>query len=143
MAKPQTVENTSPDTIAATALEVAVHQRALDPVALNIGPHSSVAEFFVIASGTSPRHVQGIADKIRKRLSQDGVELLRSSGYETAEWIILDYGDTVVHLFFEPSRHYYQLDELWAKARPLALEGRLAAEAKKLRTGALLSRPFR
>jgi len=121
--------------IAKRAIEVAVEMRALDPVALYVGPRSSLADYFVIASGTSPRHVQGIADNIREGLTASGVELIRSTGYENAEWIILDYGDAVVHVFYEPSRHYYQLDQLWEGAEALRLEGRVAEEAKKLRTG--------
>lgn len=124
--------------IALKALEVAVEQRSLDPTALFIAPKSSLSDYFVIVSGTSQRHAQGIADKIRERLSAAGSNLLRSTGYENGEWIVLDYGDVVIHVFFEPARHYYQLDQLWAEAEALPLEGRLADEARKLRTGMLI-----
>jgi ribosome-associated protein len=130
------VDSNSKD-IALKALEAAVELRSLDPVALYISPHSSVSDYFVIASGTSERHVQGVADNIRENLTKLGATLLRSTGYESGEWIILDYGDVVVHVFYEPSRHYYQLDQLWSEAPALQLEGRLAEEAKKLRTGTL------
>ncbi len=123
--------------IAVKALEAAVELRSLDPVALYIAPHSTVGDYFVIASGTSERHTQGIADKVREKLGQMGVPLIRSSGYENGEWIILDYGDVIVHAFYEPSRHYYQLDQLWADSEAVELDGRLAEEAKKLRTGTL------
>ncbi len=123
--------------LALEALKIAVEQRALDPLALFISPHTSVGDYFVIASGTSQRHAQGIADKIREHLSSMGERVLHFAGYENAEWIILDYGNIVVHIFYEPSRHYYKLDELWAKAVPVQLEGKLAEEAKKLRTGIL------
>jgi len=123
--------------IALMALEAAVELRSLDPVALYISPYSSVGDYFVISSGTSQRHVQGVADNIREKLAEEGATLLRSSGYESGEWIILDYGDVVVHIFYEPSRHYYKLDELWSDAPCLELQGRLKDEAKKLRTGTL------
>lgn len=123
--------------VATAALEAAVELRSLDPVALYISPYSSVGDYFVISSGTSQRHVQGVADHIREKLSNEGATLLRSSGYESGEWIILDYGDVVVHIFYEPSRHYYKLDELWSEAPCLELNGRLAEEARKLRTGTL------
>jgi len=129
-------DNLSKD-IALKALEAAVELRSLDPVALYISPFSSLGDYFVISSGTSQRHVQGVADNIREKLSAEGATLLRSSGYETGEWIVLDYGDVVVHVFYEPSRHYYKLDELWSEAPCLELQGRLADEAKKLRTGTL------
>lgn len=132
-----TLSDSKSKDIALKALEAAVELRSLDPVALYISPYSSVGDYFVISSGTSQRHVQGVADNIREKLAKDGAILLRSSGYETGEWIILDYGDVVVHIFYEPSRHYYKLDELWSDAPCVELQGRLADEAKKLRTGTL------
>ena len=129
--------NSKSKDIALAALEAAVELRSLDPVALYISPYSSVGDYFVISSGTSQRHVQGVADNIREKLASEGATLLRSSGYESGEWIVLDYGDVVVHIFYEPSRHYYKLDDLWSDAPCLELQGQLAAEAKKLRTGTL------
>ena len=132
-----TLSDSKSKDVALKALEAAVELRSLDPVALYISPYSSVGDYFVISSGTSQRHVQGVADNIRESLAKEGATLLRSTGYETGDWIILDYGDVVVHIFYEPSRHYYKLDELWSDAPCIELQGRLADEAKKLRTGTL------
>ena len=64
-----------------------------------------------------------------------GEEPNSMTGYEQAEWVLLDYGDLVVHIFYEPTRQHYRFDELWRKAAPLSLGEELEMQARKLRTG--------
>lgn len=118
------------------AMRAAVDQKGLDVRGLDISANSDIADFFVIISGTSERHVKGIADKIKQALAQAGEEVLAVNGYEQGEWIVLDYGDLIVHIFHEPLRQYYGLDELWnSRAQNLKPDPELAKHIEQLRTG--------
>ena len=88
------------------------------------------SDVFVIATGTSRTHVQSLADHVEEKLRENvGVKPLRSEGRNEAEWVLLDYGDIVVHLFQAPSREFYGLERLWADAErikwsePAVVEG--------------------
>lgn len=75
-----------------------------------------ITDVFVIASGTSRRHVLTLADEVEERLKHLDRRPLRREGLEHATWVLLDYGDVVVHLFDEPTRRYYDLERLWSDA---------------------------
>jgi ribosome-associated protein len=75
-----------------------------------------ITDVFVIASGTSGRHVLTLAEVVEERLAKLGRKPLRREGLEHATWVLLDYGDVVVHLFDEPTRRYYDLERLWVDA---------------------------
>jgi ribosome-associated protein len=90
---------------------------------LDISELLVVTDVFVIASGTSNRHVRTLADEAEARLSaQLGRKPLRREGREYSTWILLDYGDMVVHVFDQETRNYYQLERLWADAPAIAFE---------------------
>lgn len=117
------------------AMRAAVDQKGLDVRGLDISS-SSVADYFVIVSGTSERHVKGIADKVKQELEKLQETPLSVSGYEQGEWVLIDYGDLVVHIFFEPMRQYYGLDELWGKrGTPIEPGPELEKNLRMLRTG--------
>lgn len=82
-------------------------------VVLDVSGASSFADFFVIAHGRSTRHVQGMADNIRRDLKKMGVYPRSVEGESEAKWILMDYGDVIVHLFYEPVRGFYDLEGLW------------------------------
>lgn len=126
---------TTAERIAEVALRVAIEQRSLDPIGVELGVRSSVADFYVIGSGTSQRHVQGICDNIRESLSQLGETSNSENGYENAEWVIMDYGNVVVHVFYEPTRQFYRLEELLKDYPRMSLPAELEEQARKLRTG--------
>lgn len=117
------------------AVAAAIDQKALDVKALDVSQRCSFADHFIIVSGTSERHVKGISDKIQRRLLEHGVKPLSITGAERGEWIVLDYDDLVVHVFYEPSRQFYELDEVWKDAPTLALSAELQQEMRFLRTG--------
>lgn len=119
------------------ALRIAVDQKALDPVVIDLRGLSSVADLFVIASGTSQRHLQGMSDKIELSLKERGERPNSVNGFQDGDWIILDYGDVVVHLLHEPARQYYNLDGLWRDAPRLPLEPELEEQVRRLRTGSI------
>ena len=73
-----------------------------------------VADYFVIANGDSTTQGRAIADEVEFKLKQEGVEPIRTEGYSGSTWIVLDYGDIVVHVFYKETRDYYKLERLWA-----------------------------
>ena len=104
------------------ALHFASEKKAFGLVALDLREIASFAEFFIIASGANQRQVQAIADEITEQLKkQSDVRPIRVEGYRTAEWILLDYGDFIVHVFEEKSRGFYDLERLWRDAKKVAI----------------------
>jgi ribosome-associated protein len=92
-------------------------------VLLDISELLVVTDVFVIASGTSNRHVRSLADEAEARLAAElGRKPLRREGREYSTWILLDYGDMVVHVFDQDTRNYYQLERLWADAPVIEFE---------------------
>lgn len=90
-------------------------------VTLDVADIADVADYFVIVSGRSDRHAQGIANRIIDELAQRGIEPTSTEGFEQGHWVLLDYDDVVVHVFYEPTREHYDLEGLWAKAPRLEL----------------------
>ena len=127
----------TPLTLPLSAMHAAVQQKGLDIRALDLRGFSDIADAFLIVSGTSARHVRGIADKIKDQLQKnDGETPLSINGYEEGEWVLLDYGDLIVHIFYEPARQNYRLDELWAKkGTVIPPPAELENEMRLLRTG--------
>lgn len=100
------------------ALKYADEKKAENMVALDLREIASFAEFFIIASGTNQRQVQAIADEITEQLKkQADSRPVRVEGYSTGEWVLLDYGDFIVHIFDKDSREFYDLERLWRDAK--------------------------
>ncbi len=128
--------NNSKKQLPLKAASIAIDQKALDVCILELEGISDVADYFLIASGTSPKHAQGIADKIAERLKVENSEsTLSVSGQDKGDWVVLDYASLIVHIFHEPIRQFYDLDGLWEKAKRLSLPDELEIHAKHLRTG--------
>ena len=90
-------------------------KKATDVLVLDVGDVLSITGWFVIASGSNPRLVRTIAEEVEARLKAEfGFEPLRVEGLDGLRWVLLDYGDFVVHVFHEEERDYYQLERLWA-----------------------------
>ncbi len=98
-------------------LSAAWEKKALDLTVLDLRDIASFTDFFVIASGTNRRQVQAISDEVVEQLKQIGTRAARVEGYQTAEWILVDYGDFVLHVFDEKARRFYDLERLWREAR--------------------------
>lgn len=104
------------------AAQAASERKAIDIVALDIRAIASFAEFFLVCSGTSTRQVQAIADEVMERMrSERDVRPLHTEGYESGTWVLLDYGDVIVHIFTDDSRQFYQLERLWRDAERVPL----------------------
>ncbi len=80
---------------------------------IKISDISSIADYFVIAAGTSTTHVKSLADNVEFRLDNEGISVSHIEGYRSDSWILLDYVDVVVHVFSEEAREYYDLERLW------------------------------
>jgi len=107
--------------MARLAAGAALDKKALDPLALDLRGMSSVSEYFVILTGTSDRHVQAVAENIMEAFKSIGVKMLGEEGLREGRWVLLDYGEIVVHVFLEPVREYYDIERLWIDAPRLDL----------------------
>lgn len=99
--------------LARTAL---VDARALEPVLLDMRDVTTITDYFLICHGTSNVHIRGLADALRDGLDEQGLRPYGLEGYDDARWILLDYGDLIVHIFAEEERDFYDLERLWSDA---------------------------
>jgi len=114
----------------ALALAAVKDKKAEDIALLELPKESSAfTDYFLICSGSNPRQVQAIADAVDEALSRNGVEPNNREGFDTAEWILLDYVDFVVHIFSSARRGYYDLERLWKSAKHLTEEELLKPRA--------------
>lgn len=97
-------------TVAATAAD---DKQAIDLVALDVSQVLPFADAFLIVSGRNERQVQAIADEVEERMLEAGQKRLRREGREQGRWVLLDFGDLVVHVFHQEDRAYYALERLW------------------------------
>jgi ribosome-associated protein len=125
---PPAAEETLDDRIT-TALRSASEKKAIDTVVLDLREIASFTDFFVIFSGSNERQVQAISDAVSETLKKNGSAAARVEGYKNAEWILLDYGDFVVHVFDEKARKFYDLERLWRESKRVALPAELAADS--------------
>lgn len=106
--------------VAAAAID---DKKGLDVAILDVSELLVVTDLFVIASGTSNRHVKTLSEDVEGRLQEElGRKPLRREGKDHATWVLLDYGDMVVHVFDQQTRDYYQLERLWADAPVIEFE---------------------
>jgi ribosome-associated protein len=106
------------------AARVAEENRGRDVVVLDMREVSSLFDYFVLASGTSRRQLHAMSEEIDRVLEQElGDRRLGIEGYQQSRWILLDYGDVVVHLFEPETRAYYAIEQLWAAAKRVEREG--------------------
>lgn len=95
------------------AVKALLKLKGLDVSVIKIRDISSIADYFVIATGTSNTHVRALADEVEYRLDNEGISASHIEGYRSDSWILLDYVDVVVHVFSDEGRNYYDLERLW------------------------------
>jgi len=110
------------------ALHSASEKKAIDPVVLDLREIASFTDYFVIFSGANERQVQAISDEIYEQLKKAGEPAARVEGYKTAEWILLDFGDFVVHVFEQKARKFYDLERLWRESKRVTLPPEFSGE---------------
>lgn len=109
------------------AIRCADEKKAVNMIGLDLREIASFTEYFFIASGMNQRQVQAIADEISEQLKQQlRRKAVRIEGYNSAEWVLLDYGDFVVHLFDKEARDFYDLERLWRDARRVEIPASFA-----------------
>ncbi len=121
--------NTELDERILLALHAAAEKKAIDTVVLDLRDIASFTDYFVITSGANERQVQAISDEVFEALKKAGTPAARVEGYKTAEWILLDFGDFIFHVFDEKARRFYDLERLWRESKRVELPGELASEA--------------
>jgi ribosome-associated protein len=109
-----TLETIPPEILA--AYRAAESKKALDLRLLDLQGISSFTDYFLICSGSNSRQNHAIGDEIGERLAALGFKPVSMEGYESANWILMDYGDFVVHIFSEQARSFYDLERLWGMA---------------------------
>ena len=90
------------------------NKKAEDILLIDIGDKSVLADYFVIASGRNNIHVKTLAEEVEEKLEESGFILRRAEGKTEGRWVVLDYGDVLVHLFHPEEREYYNIERLWA-----------------------------
>lgn len=118
---------------ALAAAEAALEKKAYDLVVLQSEHLSTIADYFLIATGRSDVQVQAIARGIEERMVKDGIRPLAVEGLNHAHWVVLDYDDVVIHIFYEPARDFYRLERTWSDARAVKLPEAIRAQVEGLR----------
>ncbi len=97
-------------------LEAMDEKKAVDPVSIDVRGRTIMTDFLVIASGNSNVHIRTIADAVIEKFRNNGIKSKRLEGYENATWVLLDYGDVIVHVFAPEEREFYRLEAYWSGA---------------------------
>jgi ribosome-associated protein len=122
------VQETLDDRVLA-ALHAAGEKKGLEPVVLDLREIASFTDYFLIVSGSNERQVQAISDEVYESLKKLGHPAARVEGYKTAEWILLDYGDFVVHVFEQKARKFYDLERLWRESKRVELPPEFSSDS--------------
>ena len=104
------------------SLKIIKERKAVDPVLVEIGKLSSIADYFLIAGGMADRQVHSIVRHVRKRMREEGFRAYGIEGEKEGHWALLDYGDVVIHIFHQPYREFYDLEGLWIDAPRINLK---------------------
>jgi len=108
--------------LAQICARAAIDAKAEELVVLDVKGISSFTDYFVIMSGRSTRHVQGLAETIEKEMRAKRVNTANAEGLQEGMWVLLDFNDVVVHIFYYEQRKFYDLESLWHDARPVNID---------------------
>jgi ribosome-associated protein len=108
--------------LAQICARAALDAKAEELVVLDVKGISSFTDYFVIMSGRSTRHVQGLAEAIEKEMRAKRVNTANAEGLQEGMWVLLDFNDVVVHIFYHEQRKFYDLESLWHDARPVNID---------------------
>lgn len=104
-------------------------KKAQDVRVLKVRDLTVLTDYFVIASGTSTTQVAALADEVEFRLSQQGIKPYNTEGYDSKNWVLLDYSSVIVHVFVPNTRTYYDLEHLWADGEPVDISAYLTPDS--------------
>ena len=122
-----------PRETALLCVRYALDKKAYDLLLMEVGQCTSLADFFLICTGRSDTQVQAIAQSIEEHLAALGRKPRTVEGMRTGHWVLMDYGDVVVHIFLESVRAFYDLERLWARAPIVTLPEPYRSQARDLR----------
>jgi ribosome-associated protein len=122
-----------------TTLRAAAEKKAIETVVLDLREIASFTDYFVITSGANERQVQAISDEVFETMKKAGTPAARVEGYKTAEWILLDFGDFVFHVFDEKARKFYDLERLWRESKRVELPADLTGDKSSSASSSLRS----
>jgi ribosome-associated protein len=105
------------------AARAALDRKAIDLVLLDVQTLSNVTDYFLVCSGRSTTHLASITEAIRADLKEEGIRPLHAEGSTESGWVLLDYGDVLMHVFLEDTRAYYALERLWGDAPSIPVDG--------------------
>ena len=108
--------------LARLCVHAAVEKKAENPVILDVRKICSFTDYFVIMSGRSTRHVQGLAEAIEAELRSKRLSTTKAEGLQEGTWVLLDFNDVVVHIFYSESRKFYDIEGLWHDAPRISLD---------------------
>lgn len=112
----------------------ALEKKACDLVILDLRPLSSIADYFIICTGRSDRQVQSIAQSVEENVSLRGIRPLSVEGLGRGHWVLMDYDDVIVHIFYQPVRQFYDLERLWFRASKVELPEPYSQLAREFNT---------
>ena len=103
-------------------LKIIKERKAINPLLLEVAALTSIADYFLIASGNSSRQVQAMTQHLQKKMGENGFKAYGIEGGQEWHWVLVDFRDVVVHLFYHPFRDVYDLEGLWFEARRVDIE---------------------
>ena len=101
-----------------TILKTLDNNKALDVVSIDLANKSSMADYMIIASGTSSRHIQALSEQVLEKFKNNGVKNCKIEGTDSSEWKLIDGIDLIVHIFNPEKRKFYELEEMWSELIP-------------------------
>ena len=122
------VNSLEPLEVALMAARAAEVRKAIDVMVMEVRDLTVVADYFVLASGRTPTQVKALAEHVEEELARAGVRVGHREGYERGRWILLDFGDVIVHLMCEQERAFYSLERLWGDAPVVFTAGEMVAD---------------
>ena len=112
----------------------ALDRKACDLVVLDVHKHTSIADYFIVCSGRSDRQVQSIAQGLEEDGIEEGFKPFAVEGTQRGHWVLMDFSDVIVHIFYEPVRQFYDLDGLWGHAPKAKLPAAYAKLIEQFQT---------
>ncbi|MBK5100384.1 MAG: ribosome silencing factor [Desulfobacteraceae bacterium] len=111
-------------------LRIIKERKAIDPILFEVGELTSITDYFLVASGNSSRQVQAIMRHLQRRMREKGFKVYGIEGEREGHWVLMDYGDVVIHIFYQPSREFYDLEGLWIEAPRVNMENENAGDVE-------------
>ncbi len=119
------MKEATPAEIAATIVSLLDEHKALDLKVLHVTDQTVLTDYFVLCTATSNTQVKSLAGEVEYKLGLAGIEHRRMDGYESGEWVVIDYASVLVHIFQKSTREFYNLEKLWSEGKDIDISGLL------------------